>query len=402
MQSMTRLTISLLGGLCLAAGAYAQQNKPFRIGAIVDMSGLYSAHGGPGMVTAVQMAVEDFGGEVLGRKIEVLSADYQHKVDVTASRARQWYDRDGVSMIIESTDSASALALQRLGEEKKRITIFSGSASSSLTNEHCSPYGIHYVYDTYAVAHGTGAAVTKAGGDSWYFITADYAFGHSLERDTAAVVKKNGGKVVGAVRAPLNTADFSSFLVQAQASGAKVIGLANGGRDTQTSVRQASEFGISQGGQQLATLLVFLHDVKGMGLQAAQGLQFTTGFYWDRDEETREFSKRYFVRHKGMPSMVQAGAYSATLHYLNAVKAGGSDDADAVAAKMKETPVDDFYTKNGKIRADGRMVYDMILAEAKTPQESKGDWDLLKVKAIIPGDEAYRPLSDSTCPLVKK
>ena len=402
MHKLTQLTLSVLGGLCLAAGAaQAQNSQPFRIGSIVDMSGLYSAHGGPGVVTAVQMAVEDFGGEVLGRKIEVLSADYQHKVDITASRARQWYDRDGVSMIIESTDSASALALQRLGEEKKKITIYSGSATSSLTNENCSPYGIHYVYDTYALAHGTGAAVTRAGGDTWYFITADYAFGHSLERDTAAVVKENGGTVVGTVRAPLNTADFSSFLLQAQGSGAKVIGLANAGTDTQTSVRQASEFGITQGGQQLATLLVFLNDIKGMGLEAAQGLQFTVGFYWDRDEETRAFAERFYKRDGKMPSMVQAGAYSATLHYLNAVKEVGTDDADAVAAQMKKTPINDFYTKGGKIREDGRMVYDMLLAEAKTPAESTGEWDLLKINATIPGDEAYRPLSESACPLVK-
>lgn len=399
-MKFSKMTLALLGSFAIASAAQAQD--PFRIGVIVDMSGVYSAHGGPGVVNAVQMAVEDFGGEVLGRKIEVLSADYQHKVDITGARARQWYDRDNVSMILESTDSASALALQRLGEEKKKITIYAGSATSSLTNENCSPYGIHYVYDTYALAHGTGAAVTREGGDSWYFITADYAFGHSLERDTAAVVKENGGKVVGTVRAPLNTADFSSFLLQAQTSGAKVIGLANAGTDTQTSVRQASEFGITQGGQQLATLLVFLNDVKGMGLQAAQGLQFTTGFYWDRDEETRKFAERFMKRDGKMPSMVQAGAYSATLHYLNAVKEVGSDDADAVAAKMKETPINDFYTKNGKIREDGRMVYDMMLAEAKTPEESKGEWDLLKIRTVIPADDAWRPLSESACPLVKK
>ncbi|NLY28426.1 MAG: ABC transporter substrate-binding protein [Alcaligenaceae bacterium] len=400
--SIRRTTQILFAGLFMAAAAQAQANEPFRIGAIVDMSGVYSAHGGPGGVTAVKMAVEDFGGEVLGRKIEVVSADYQNKLDITAARAREWYDRDKVSMIIESTDSASALALQKLGKEKEKITIFAGSATSSLTNDQCSPYGIHYVYDTYALAHGTGAAVTKGGGSSWFFITADYAFGHSLEKDTSTVVEKNGGKILGNVRAPLNSADFSSYLLQAQSSGAKVIGLANAGKDTQTSVRQASEFGITQGGQQLATLLVFLHDVKGMGLQAAQGLQFTTGFYWDRDDQTRAFAKRFYERHKGMPSMVQAGMYSATMHYLNAVKAVGKDDAAAVSAKMKETPVNDFYTKNGVIRADGRMVYDMLLAEAKTPAESKGEWDLLKIKAVIPASEAYRPLSESQCPLVKK
>ena len=386
----------------LAPLAQAQTPQPFRIGAMVDMSGVYSAHGGPGMVTAVQMAVEDFGGKVLGRPIEVLSANYQNKVDIAAARAREWYDRDDVQMIIESTDSAAALALQRLGVEKKRITLFAGSASSALTNAECSPYGVHYVYDTYALSLGTGSAITKAGGDSWFFITADYAFGHALEKDTADVVVQNGGTVLGQVRAPLNTPDFSSFLLQAQASKAKVVGLANAGTDTQNSVRQANEFGITQGGQKLATLLVFLHDIKGLGLQAAQGLQFTDGYYWDYNDETRAFAKKFYERHKGMPSMVQAGAYSATMHYLKAITAAGTAEPDAVMAKMKATPINDFFAKNGVIRADGRMVHDMYLAEAKKPSESKGDWDLLKINAVIPGDQAYRPLSESVCPLVKK
>lgn len=380
----------------------AQDDQPFRIGAIVDMTGIYSAHGGPGVVTAVEMAVEDFGGKVLNRPIEVLSADYQNKVDITSSRARRWYDLENVSMIIESTDSASAAALQQLGREKKKTTIFAGSASSNLTNADCSPYGVHYVYDTHALAHGTGQAVTQSGNDTWYFITADYAFGHSLERDTATVVKENGGTVLGQVRAPLNTSDFSSYLLQAQASGAKVIGLANAGTDTQNSVRQAAEFGITQSGQALATLLVFLHDVKGMGLQSAQGLQFTTGFYWDRTDETRAWSQRFYERQNAMPSMVQAGAYSATLHYLNAIEAVGSDDTEAVNAKMKETPINDFYAENGKIREDGRMVYDMYLARAKTPDESTGEWDLVDILATIPGDDIYRPLAESECSLVTK
>ncbi len=396
------LLAAALALLATLAQAQAQTPQPFRIGAMVDMSGVYSAHGGPGMVTAVQMAVEDFGGKVLGRPIEVLSANYQNKVDIAAARAREWYDRDDVQMIIESTDSAAALALQRLGVEKKRITLFAGSASSALTNAECSPYGVHYVYDTYALSHGTGIAITKAGGDSWFFITADYAFGHALEKDTADVVVQNGGKVLGQVRAPLNTPDFSSFLLQAQASKAKVVGLANAGTDTQNSVRQANEFGITQGGQKLATLLVFLHDIKGLGLQAAQGLQFTDGFYWDYNDETRAFAKKFYERHKGMPSMVQAGAYSATMHYLNAITAAGTAQPDAVMAKMKATPVNDFFAKNGVIRADGRMVHDMYLAEAKKPSESKGDWDLLRINAVIPGDQAYRPLSESVCPLVKK
>ena len=401
MKQTTVVMAALLGGSLYALPGHTQGVAPFRLGAIVDMTGVYSAHGGPGMVTAVKMAAEDFGGKVLDRPIEVLSADYQNKVDIAATRARQWYDRDGVSAIIESTDSASALALQTLGKEKKRITLFAGSASSNLTNAACSPYGVHYVYDTYVLANGTGRAVTRAGGDSWFFITADYAFGHSLERDTSNVIKANGGKILGNVRAPLSSPDFASYLLQAQSSKAKVIGLANAGTDTQNAVRQASEFGITQSGQKLVTLLVFLHDIKGLGLQAAQGLQFTTGFYWDRNAETRAWSQRYFERQKSMPSMVQAGAYSATLHYLQAVQAAGTDDADAVAAKMKEMPINDFYARNGRIRADGRMVYDMYLAQVKTPAESKGEWDLLKILDTIPGDEAYRPLSQSECPLVK-
>jgi len=396
------IRLSAIVSLSALAIAQAQPADPFRLGVIVDMTGIYSTHGGPGVVTAVKMAVEDFGATVLGKPIEVLSADYQNKVDITAARARQWYDRDHVSAIIESTDSASSLMLQDLGREKKKITFFVGSATSTLTNQACSPYGVHYVYDTHALAHGTGRAVTLNGGNTWFFITADYAFGHSLERDTASVVEENGGKVLGRVRAPLNSPDFSSYLLQAQASGAKVIGLANAGSDTQNAVRQASEFGITQSGQALSTLLVFLHTIEGMGLQAAQGLQFTTGFYWDRNEETRAWSQRFYQRQNAMPSMVQAGAYSATMHYLNAVRAVGTDDADAVSAYMRNTPINDFYTKNGRIRADGRMVYDMYLAQVKTPQESTSHWDLLKIVSTIPGDAAYRPLSESACPLVKR
>lgn len=388
----------------LSLAAHAQAKEPFRIGTLVDMSGPYSALGGPGGVEAVKMAIKDFGGKVLGRKIELLSADYQGKVDVTSAKATEWYDRDDVNMIIESTDSASALALQRIGREKKRITIFAGSASSALTNKDCSPYGIHYVYDTYALAHGTGAAVTKNGGNTWFFITADYAFGKQLQHDTSAVVRADGGKILGSVRAPLGTSDFSSFLLQAQASGAKAIGLANAGTDTQNTIRQAAQFGIGRNGskQRLVPLLLFIDDVKGMGLEVAQGLQFITGFYWDRNAETRAFSKRFYEHTKAMPSMVQAGMYSATMHYLNAVKAAGTDNADAVMAQMKKTPIHDFFTQNGKIRADGRMVYDMYLVQVKTPAESKGPWDLLKIKAVIPAADAWRPLSESVCPLVKK
>jgi len=398
------LTAALISaGIMSSSFAQAQEAKPFRIGAMVDMSGTYSALGGQGMVNALKMASEDFGGKVLGRPIEILSANYQNKVDIASARAREWYDQDDVKMIIESSDSGSALAMQKIARDKKRMIIFAGSASSALTNAECSPYGVHYVYDTYALAHGTGAAVTKAGGDSWFFITADYAFGHALEKDTAAVVQENGGKVLGSVRSPLNTPDFSSYLLQAQASKAKVIGLANAGSDTQNAVRQAAEFGIVQAGQKLATLLVFITDIKGLGLQAAQGLTFTNGFYWDRNDDTRAFAKRFGERNSGaMPSMVQAGAYSATMHYLKAVAAAGTDDADAVSAKMKETEINDFFATKGKIRADGRMVHDMLLVEAKKPSESKGPWDLMKIISVIPGDQAFRPLSESVCPLVKK
>lgn len=399
---------TLMAAAIISAGTFtgvaqAQEAKPFRLGAMVDMSGIYSTLGGQGMVNSVKMAVEDFGGKVLGRPIEVLSANYQNKVDIASARAREWIDRDDVQMIIESSDSASALAMQKIGREKKRMMIFAGSASSVLTNAECSPYGVHYVYDTYALAHGTGAAVTKAGGDSWFFITADYAFGQALEKDTSEVVLANGGKVLGSVRAPLNSPDFSSYLLQAQTSKAKVIGLANAGTDTQNSVRQASEFGIIQAGQKMATLLVFLTDIKGMGLSVAQGLMFTDGFYWDRTDDTRAFAKRWGARNNGaMPTMVQAGAYSATMHYLKAVAAAGTDDADAISAKMKELEINDFFATKGKIRADGRMVHDMYLAEAKKPSESTGPWDLLKINAVIPGDQAFRPLSESICPLVKK
>ncbi|QTL06270.1 ABC transporter substrate-binding protein [Aquabacter sp. L1I39] len=386
----------------LPAAAQNATDGKVVIGAIVDMTGVYSRHGGPGMVSAVQMAVEDFGGKVNGKPIEVLSADYQNKVDVTSGVARRWFDNDGVDMVIESTDSASALALFRLGDEKKRVIIGAGSATTALTNAGCMPYGIHYVYDTYALATGTGSAIVKEGGKTWFFITADYAFGHALEADTSRVVLAGGGKVLGNARAPLSTTDFSSFLLQAQSSKAQVIGLANAGGDFVNSVKQASEFGITQAGQNLAAMLVFITDVKALGLKVAQGLKFTTGFYWDRDAESRAFSKTYYARNNAQPSMVQAGAYSATMHYLNAVKAVGSEDAAKVSEWMKANPVNDFFAKNGVIRADGRMVHDMYLAEAKAPADSKNEWDLMKILRTIPGDEAFKPLAESTCTLVKK
>ncbi|MEP9377351.1 ABC transporter substrate-binding protein [Aquabacter sp. CN5-332] len=394
-------------GFALIAGAapastQGMSGDKVAIGAIVDMTGVYSRHGGPGVITAVQMAVEDFGSQVNGKPITVVSADYQAKVDVTSGIARRWMDTEGVDMIVESTDSASALALFRLGAEKKRVIIGAGSATTALTNDGCMPYGIHYVYDTYALATGTGAAIVQEGGKNWYFITADYAFGHALEADTSRVVESLGGKVLGRARAPLATTDFSSYLLQAQSSKAQVIGLANAGLDFVNSVKQASEFGITQGGQSLAAMLVFITDVKALGLKVAQGLKFTTGYYWDRDDASRAFAKKYFAKTNAQPSMVQAGAYSATMHYLNAIKATGTDDAEAVSNWMKANPINDFFAQNGKIRPDGRMVHDMYLAEAKKPAESKGEWDLMKILRTIPGDEAYKPLAQSTCPHVKK
>lgn len=388
-------------GAAIAFAACWQQSlaaEPFRIGALVDMTGVYSGIGGPGGVAAVKMAVQDFGGKVLDRPIEVLTADYQSKVDIASTRAREWYDRNNVEMIIESTDSASALALQKLGESKKKVTIFAGSATTELTGKQCSPYGVHYVYNTYALANGTARAILEEGKKDWFFITADYAFGHSLESNAASVVEQSGGKVVGKVRHPLSASDFASFLLQAQASKAQVVALANAGRDTQNAVRQAAEFGLT-GKQVVAPLLIFDSDLKGMGLKAAQGLQFTTAFYWDYNDETRAFGKKFFAQTKMMPTMVQAGMYSAVTHYLKAVQAVGSADADRVMAKMRATPVNDIFAKDGRILANGLMAHDMYLAEAKKPAESKGEWDLLKIRKVIPKDKAFEPLEKSACPL---
>ncbi|CAO3433486.1 Broad-specificity amino acid ABC transporter, substrate-binding protein [Azospirillum doebereinerae] len=374
-----------------------------KIGVIVDMTGVYSGNGGKAVVVASQMAVEDFGGSVLGKPVEVVSADYQNKVDITSSTVRRWFEQDKVDMVVESTDSASAIAIQKLGADRKRITIAAGSASTALTNAECSPYGIHYVYDTYALATGTGRAVVQEGGKKWFFLTADYAFGHSLEKNTSDIVKEMGGTVVGAVRHPLNTNDFASYLLQAQSSGADVVALANAGTDFSTSLKQAQEFGLTASGtQSIAAMLVFLSDLKALGPDVAKGVKFTTGFYWDYNDETRAFSQRFFKRFGTMPTDIQAGAYSAVTTYLNAVKAVGSDDADKVRAHLRTVTINDFFAKDGKIRDDGRMVHEMYLAEAKSPAESKSAWDLAKVLRPIPGNDAYLPLERSTCPLVKK
>jgi branched-chain amino acid transport system substrate-binding protein len=381
----------------LAAPASAQGVK---IGILNDQSGVYADYGGKYSVEAARMAIEDFGGEVLGQKVEMITADHQNKPDLATSIARRWYDADNVDMITELTTSSVALAVQDLSKEKKKIDIVVGAATSSITGAACSPYGFHWAFDTHALAVGTGGALTKAGGDSWFFLTADYAFGYALEKDTSEIVTANGGKVLGSVRVPLNSSDFSSFLLQAQSSKAKIVGLANAGQDTTNSIKQAAEFGIVQGGQKLAGLLMTLAEVNGLGLQAAQGLVLTEGFYWDHDDTTRAFSERFFKRTGRMPSMIHAGTYSATLSYLKAVKAAGTKDSDAVAKKLKELPVDDAFAK-GKVLENGRMVHDMYLFEVKKPSESKKPWDYYKLIATVPGDKAFFTAKDSGCPLTK-
>jgi branched-chain amino acid transport system substrate-binding protein len=396
------LSLGVAAAILLATTSLAVAAEgPVRIGVLTDMSSLYSDSGGKGSVIAAQMAVEDFGGSVLGQKIEVVGADHQNKPDVGANIARAWYDTDGVDVISDVPNSAVALAVQQITRDKNKIFLISAGGSSDLTGSACSPNTVHWTYDTYALAHGTGGAMVQQGGDSWFFITADYAFGHALERDTTAEVTRQGGKVLGSINAPLGTSDFSSFLLQAQASKAKVIGLANAGGDTKTSVKQAHEFGIVTGGQKLAGMLVNIDDIHALGLETAQGLIFTEGFYWDLNDETRAFGKRFLARDGLMPSSYQAGVYSSTLHYLKAVKAVGSKDPQKVLAWMRANKVDDFFSHGGTIREDGRMVHDMYLVQAKKPSESKGEWDLFNVLKTLPGDEVYRPLKDGGCPLVK-
>ena len=386
----------------LAATSVGQAAEgPVKIGVLTDMSSLYSDSGGKGSQIAAEMAVEDFGGSVLGQKIQVVGADHQNKPDIGANIARAWYDNDGIDVIADVPNSAVALAVQQITRDKNKIFLISGGGTSDLTGSACSPNSIHWTYDTYALSHGTGGAMVKQGGDSWFFITADYAFGHALERDASNEITHEGGKVVGSVNAPLNTTDFSSFLLQAQASKAKVVGLANAGGDTKTSVKQAHEFGLTASGQKLAGLLVNIDDVHALTLEIAQGLIFTEGFYWDLNDETRAFAKRFIAKDGLMPSMYQAGVYSAVTHYLKAVKATGSKDTQKVLAWMHANKVDDFFSHGGYIREDGRMVHDMYLLQAKTPAESKSEWDLDKVVAVLPGDDVYRPLKDGGCPLVK-
>ncbi|MGO9740026.1 MAG: ABC transporter substrate-binding protein [Roseiarcus sp.] len=387
-------------------GAARADDKVVKIGVLNDLSGLYADAGGPGSLLAAQMAVEDSGLTGKGWMIDVLSGDHQNKPDVGAGIAKKWFDEDKVDVIADVPNSGVALAVNGVVKEKNGVYLNSGAASSDLTGKACTPNTVHWTYDTYMLAHGTGAAVVKAGGDTWFFLTADYAFGKALQRDTSAVIEANGGKVLGSVNVPLNTPDFSSFLLQAQASKAKVVGLANAGGDTDNAIKQAHEFGIVAGGQKLAALLLFISDINSLGLDVAQGLQFTETFYWDLNDGTRAFSKRFSVRMKthAMPTQIQAGVYAAVLHYLETLEAMGGNPHDGakVVAKMKEIPTDDPLFGKGYIRADGRTIHNAYLFEVKTPSESKYPWDYYKVVATIPGDKAFRPLAEGDCPLVKK
>jgi len=405
----TRSIASLLLTTALtfaAAGIASTQNKTVKIGALSDQSGLYADLGGPGSTLAAQMAVEDSGLAAKGWKIDIVSGDHQNKPDIGTAIARQWFDVDKVDVIVDVPNSGVALAVNNVIKEKNGVYINSGAATSDLTNAQCSPNTVHWTYDTYMLAHTTGQALVKAGGDSWFFLTADYAFGAALERDTTAVVTANGGKVVGGVKHPLNTPDFSSFLLQAQASKAKIIGLANAGGDTTNSIKQAAEFGIVKGGQKLAALLLFLTDVKAIGLETAQGLNFTETFYWDMNDQTRAFSKRFAekMKNNAPPTMVQAGVYAGVRHYFKALEALGGNPHDGVKVveKMKSMPTEDDLFGKGEIQPNGRTIHNAYLFEVKKPSESKGPWDFYKLVGTVPGDQAFTPLSESKCALLKK
>jgi branched-chain amino acid transport system substrate-binding protein len=396
--------LGIAAAVAMAMGTAQAQisDGVIKIGVLNDQSGLYADLAGQGSVVAARMAVEDFGAAKKGMKVEIISADHQNKPEVGSSIARQWYDVDKVDVIVDVPTSSVALAVNQVTREKNKAFLVSGAAASDLTGKACSPNTIHWTYDTWMLAHGTGSAIVKTGGKSWFFLTADYAFGHALERDTEEVVTKSGGKVLGHVRHPLNAQDFSSFLLQAQSSKAQIIGLANAGGDTINSIKQAAEFGIVKGGQNLAGLLVFISDVHALGLPTAQGLILTETFYWDRNDMTRAFAKRFAPQYKGnMPTMVQAGVYSAVLHYLKAVEALKSDDGPKVIAKMKELPTDDPLFGKGRVRQDGRKIHDAYLFEVKKPSESKGPWDYYKTRDTIPAEQAFRPEKEGGCPLVK-
>jgi branched-chain amino acid transport system substrate-binding protein len=391
---------------CAAAGAFAQavSDDVVKIGVLSDFNGVYSDFSGQGSLTAVKMAVEDFGGRVLGKPIEVISADHQNKADIASAKAREWYESQKVDIIMDVTNSAVTLAVMAITAQHDKIVVIGGSSTVRVTNDDCTPNSIQYVYDANSLSNVVGKSIIKQGGDSWFFVTVDFAFGHGLEKTTSDVVKAAGGKVVGSVRHPLNTSDMSSFLLQAQASGAKVIGLATAGTDLTNAIKTAKQFGIGAPGtkQQLASLLVFISDVHGLGLEQAQGLLLTESFYWDLNDETRKWSKRFMARHGRMPTMVHAAMYSATMHYLQAIQAAGTDQTKAVMAKMKATPVNDFFAKNGRIREDGLHVHDMYLMQVKRPDESKYPWDYYNVKATIPPEEAFKSMEEGTCKFVKK
>ena len=400
---MQRILLAGLAALlvCASGAAKAQvSDDVVKIGVLTDMSGPASTPTGPGSVAAAEMAVADFGGTVLGKPITVISADHQLKPDVAAGIAREWYDRDQVDLIVDVPVSAVGLAVQSVANEKKKLFITHSTGTADFHGKFCSPYTMQWVFDTHALAVGTAQEVVKRGGTSWFFLTADYAFGYSLEKDASDVVKANGGTVVGAVRHPFRTPDLSSFILQAQASKAKIIGLASGPPDNVNAIKLGGEFGLFAGGQQMAGLLVLITDVDGLGLKTAQGLVLTTSFYWDMDDKTREWSKRFFAKMGRMPTMWQAGVYSSVMHYLKAIKAAGTDDPLKVAAKMREMPIEDFFSRNGKLREDGLMVHDLILVQVKKPEESKYPWDYYKILAHIPGDQAFGP-PNPACPLVK-
>ena len=391
------MAVASIAAAGFGANASAQiSGDVVKVGFITDISGLYSDIDGQGGAEAIKMAIADFGGTVNGKKIELVTADHQNKADIAASKAREWFDRDGVDVLIGGTNSGTNLAMAKVASEKKKPFISIGAGTARLTNEECSPYTVHYAYDTVALAKGTGGAVVKQGGKSWYFLTADYAFGQSLESDTTAVVKASGGQVLGAVKHPLSASDFSSFLLQAQASKAQILGLANAGGDTINTIKAANEFGITKT-MKLAGLLMFINDIHSLTPALTQGMYLTDSWYWDQNDETRAFAKRYFSKMKKMPSSLQAADYSATLHYLNAVKAAGTDETEKVWDKFKTTKVNDMYAKNGTIRGDGSMIHDMYLMQVKAPAESKTPWDYFKITATIPGDQAFTTKAESKC-----
>jgi len=404
----------LLVGLAIATATASAQSKKnpeppnarisdgvVKIGLLVDMSSLYADLTGEGSVTAARMASEDFGGSVLGAPIQIVYADHQNKPDVASAIARNWFDNQKVDMIADVAGSATALAVLEIAKQRSKIVAFSGPGATNLTNQNCSPISLHWAYDSYALSVGTAKGVLSTGGDTWFFIAVDNAFGRTMQKDATEILAANGGKVVGSVYPPLNTSDFSSFTLQAQASGAKVIGLANAGGDTVNAVKSAYEFGVMKN-QKVTAMLMFINDIHALGLQLAQGMLLTESFYWDANNETRSWSKRYFERMKKMPNMVQAGEYSSIMHYLKAVRATGTDDTATVIEKMKATPVDDFFARGARIRADGRLINDVYLFEVKKPEESKGPWDYYKLRATIPGKEAYMPVDKSTCTLLRK